>query len=104
MWKYREQIARIPKSLTKFIQSLDWDDKEDVKEAYNLLNTFQVDESQTLDLLYLIQMLLEKGDQIDRRMWSIINAHLDSSSDLHLFAPQLCDLAIVKAGCSQLAC
>lgn len=98
VWRHRGELARIPKSLVKFIQSLDWDDKEDIKEAYNLLNTLDADESQTLDILYLVQMLLEKGDQIDRRMWPIIAAHLDLFSNLHLFAPQLCDLAIVKPG------
>ena len=98
VWRYRSKLEKIPKSLVKFIQSLDWDDEDEIKEAYTLLSTFKVDESQTLDILYLVQVLLEKGDQIDRRMWSVISAHLDLFSNVHLFAPQLCDLAIVKPG------
>lgn len=98
VWKHRSKLARIPKSLVKLVQSLDWDDKDEIKEAYTLLSNFKVDESQALDILYLVQVLLEKGDQIDRRMWPIISTHLDSFSNLHLFAPQLCDLAIVKPG------
>lgn len=101
VWRNRHLLPRIPHILVKFIQSLDWDDPDDISEAYSIIEAagFQTTEDNCLlELLFLVEMLLEKGDALDKRMWPILKVRLDAFEQVSLFAAQLCELAIVRAG------
>ncbi|KAF2075085.1 hypothetical protein CYY_003605 [Polysphondylium violaceum] len=84
VWKYRNYLKNIPKSIPKVILSVPWDNPASVTELYHLLEIWP-----SLDPVDCLELL--SSNFLDRkvRKFAIFNLTRMSDTELSLYLPQL---------------